>query len=475
MTDQSNTDVLRFDLSPTQGDFVFSPAVVNCIFSGTGEGKSYASVIAMLVHGQRNKKPIYCAIVRDTHENIKISTVRTIQETFDICEFPRRLYQFKNDFKELHIKSDPAVMVDLMGIDDPSSYSKLQGPQYALIWLEEPAPIVDKSNSGLAEDVFNLALVRCARQKNSIPRLQVSMNPAEDTHWTYRRLIEDPEVDPDYPLITKAVFRIPPGENKFLSEVAKQAVKSAYKNDPASWARYVSGQFAPSYRGKKVTPEYNPENFRSSDVLEPARGLVGFRGWDGWHQPSCVLGQITMSGRLVFLDTIRSEEPTDVRQLSAAKVMPLLNSPRWKDKCREWRDIGDWSMTIPDQSNRQESASRVIEDLFGTLFESGPAKWTHMKLGIHNAFTTNIDGRTSFILNPSERFIHRGLSGDWHYPTDNSGNITSKLPVKTDSSHVCDAWANVVNVLLGTYGQVKVTPEKLKRLRERQKNIAASY
>ncbi|MEM4721784.1 MAG: hypothetical protein QXT73_06985 [Candidatus Methanomethylicaceae archaeon] len=57
--------------------------------------------------------------------------------------------------------------VDLFGIDDPASLSKLQGPEYALIWLEEPAPMADKANAGLSEEVFNAALVRATRQKNT--------------------------------------------------------------------------------------------------------------------------------------------------------------------------------------------------------------------------------------------------------------------------------------------------------------------
>ena len=37
---------------------------------------------------------------------------------------------------------------DFFWIDDPASLSKLQGPQYAIIWLEEPAPIIEKQNAG---------------------------------------------------------------------------------------------------------------------------------------------------------------------------------------------------------------------------------------------------------------------------------------------------------------------------------------
>lgn len=155
---------LRFDLTPTQSAYVHSTAVVNLIYSNTGEGKTYASVVAMLAHAQRCGRPIRCAIVRDTHENIKTSTARSIMEMFEETPF---IYKFRNDYKQLTFFTHPRVDVDLFGIDDPASLSKLQGPEYALIWLEEPAPMADKANAGLSEEVFNAALVRATRQKNT--------------------------------------------------------------------------------------------------------------------------------------------------------------------------------------------------------------------------------------------------------------------------------------------------------------------
>lgn len=432
----------KFELSAIQSAYVNSPATVNVLYSSRGEGKTFASIVGMMVHAKRNEKPIRCAIVRDTHENIKISVVRAIQETF-----PPSLYIFKNDFKQLVIKSEPHVFVDLFGIDDLAALQKLQGPEYCLVWLEEPAPMSDKANAGLSEDVFNAALIVCARQKDTIPRLQVSMNPADQDHWTYRRFFEEPDVDPENPLITKAVFAIPYGDNPHLTHQARQAVKIAYKNDPASYARYVENKFVAITKGKKVTPDYGSGNYTSEYPLEPAIGLEGFRAYDGWHNPVAILGQITHTGRLIFIDTLRGDN-IDIRTLIEQKVQPMLNSPRWKGKCKSWRDTGDRSMRIPDQSNINESAARVIENAFDTYFEGGPARWTHMKRGIDHIFKMNITGKPAFIVNKNNRQLDKALSGGWCFKTDNSGNVMGDVPQKTDASHVGDAFANAVNVLL---------------------------
>ncbi|MCI0469253.1 MAG: phage terminase large subunit, partial [Nitrospirae bacterium] len=425
-----------------QQRFVFSDATINAIVSGFGEGKTFAGIVSMIYHAQRNGAPIHCAIIRDTHENIKTSTAKSIQQ--ELGSYAK----FRNDYKALTIMSNPQVTCDLFGIDDPASLGKLQGPEYALIWLEEPAPMSEKANAGLSEEVFNAALARCARQKGCIPRLQITMNPADKEHWTYRRLIEAPDVDPDFPLITKAVFFIPYGENVWLGDMKRQAVKAAYKHDIAGRQRYIEGKFADVYRGKKVTPEYNPELHLSRHSLAPAEGLVSFRAFDSWFNPACLVGQITTTGRLIFIDELRAEN-CDIRTFVDSQVKPLMESPRWKDKARAWRDIGDISMKQPDQSNINESAAKVIEKAFGTYFEGGPKQWGTMKDRMKYALNRNFGGLPAIVIGPECYMLDKALAGAWHLKTDTSGNIIRSIPEKNDAySHIGDCFANAVSVLL---------------------------
>lgn len=470
---------LDFMLSPTQTAYVFSDATINVIVGNTGEGKTHASIAAMPVHAERCGRPIRAAIVRDTHENIKSSTARSIQEAFE--DFPQ-LIKFKNDFKQLTIFSEPRVEVDLFGIDDLASLSKLQGPEYAFIWLEEPAPIADKSNAGLSIEVFRAALVRCARQKGTRPRLQISMNPADKEHWTYKELIEAPDVLPDYPLITKKVWFIKYGENQHVSEASRQAVKVAYKDDPASYTRYVEGKFAPVYRGVKVAESYNPERHQSNYILIPARGLVSFAFFDSWHNPACVLGQITTTGRLIYIDTLRLLGG-DIRTLMEMQVLPLLNSPKWKDKSRSWRIGGDFSMKIPDQSNLLETASQVVEEAFWPLaggrlkpiFEAGPSKWPPIEQHIGAVLRgSDSRGEPLVLLSADNHILHTGLEGAWHYPTNNAGQISSRVPEKDEASHPCDAWAASTCVLLSSIKGRKI-PATYRDLARKNRQRVQTY
>lgn len=466
---------LCFSLTPTQQAYVESDAVVTAIIGPMGDGKTFASIAAIIRHAQRNGKPIRCAVVRDTHENIKNSTVRSFYDAFQGFE---NLLRFRDDFKKLTILSNPRIDCDLFGIDDLASLSKLQGPEYALIWLEEPAPMADRANAGLSEEVYNAALARCARMKGTIPRLQISMNPADEDHWTYRRLVMEPDVNPDYPLITKRVFFVPYGENPHLAEVARQAVRAAYQFDEAGWARYVEGRFAPAYRGKKVTPEYNPDIHLSRVPLKPAEGLVSFRIYDGWHNPACLLGQITPSGRLVFLDLVMVNNG-DIRTLIETKVIPLINSPRWKGKASKWRDGGDASMRQPDQSNRQMSAAKVIEQMLDTFFEPAPRLWPVLREGLKNALNTMIGGKPAVVINRDLILLHRQLSGGWHYKTDMSGNVIKlgdkpPKPVKDENSRIGECFAYACNILRPSKGAA-ISHPALRRRRGLNLGRAQSY
>ena len=471
-----NKDII-YTLSKTQDEFIYSDAIVNLIFSSKGEGKTFACVVACIKHAERCGKPIRGAVVRDTHTNIKISTMRSIQDALSLGT-----YKFKDDFKHLKIYSDPSVELDMFGIDDLNAVSRLQGPEYAIIWLEEPAPIADAENAGLSEDVFNAALAACGRQRGVIPRLLISMNPGNTDHWTHRRLLTGLELnanghyilDPFNPLITLAVFRIPVGENVNLSELQRQATAAGYQHDKESFARYVKGEFARVYRGKRVTPDYNKDGRHYSEVeLIPAKGLVGFRFWDGWHNPTCSLGQITHTGRLVFIDTCRVME-SDIRTLIKTQVQPLLNSPKWKGKCKAWRDGGDFSMRQPDQGNIQESAMKVVEDNFGTIFEGGPHKWNFMKDGITKALNENIKGLPAIVVNKSNTLLHNTLMGGWHYKVDKAGNVASDVPVKNAESHIGDGWANAVNVLLPGI-VIKMNRKKWGEMSRKVKDRVSSY
>jgi len=464
-------DNLVFDLSPTQYDFVTCNSHIVQIIGPMGEGKTYAGVAALIAHAQRCGTNIRAALVRDTFQNIKTSTIP------DIRDYLGAWVQFTDGSKKMIIKSTPRVECDLFGIDDEASISKLQGPQYACLWLEEPAPIYEKANAGLPKDVFNMAIARAARQRGTIPRVQITQNPSDEDHWS-NQLAEEPDEyiqmeDPNSgELITifKKTFWIPRGENKHLSLLARAANLAAFKDDPAKMQRYVKGEAATIQKGKKVTPGYHPAIHFSPTIL-PVYPGEGLQFWDSWQHPTCIIAQYNPFGQLVIHDVLIGEE-LGPQELIEEQILPFLTRLKYKNKINSWRIIGDLTMRIPDQSSVRSVTSKIIEDEFRARFEPGPAHWRTIKEPLNRSFKVLLnEGRPAVILSRSAGILHRALKGGWHYKTDINGHAIGDKPIKDIHSHPGDAFANGIAVLMPYSARKKMKQVPL-RIRQKQ---ALSY
>jgi hypothetical protein len=440
---------LVFEFSPTQEKFVYSDAHIVQLVGPMGEGKTHAGVGGIIHHADRcraslNGASLRGALIRDTHTNIKISTVDSIKEIL------RDWVVFKEDCRKMYILTNPPIDFDLFGIDDPASVSKLQGPGYGIIWLEEPAPILERANAGLPKDVFLMACARCARLTGSIPRLQITHNPSDELHWT-SELMEDPReymVAEDGTIIFKETFHIAKGENKHLTPIQRAMNQAAFKSDKSKYERYVEGKTATVTEGKKVTPGYNPDIHFSQRILPVYQNLMGFRGWDGYGHPCCLVAQFNPAGQFVIHDVLY-DEGIGTEELIEEQLFPLLALPKYEKKIFDWRDIGDPTMAAKDQSSSRRTAAKVIHDKLGTHFELGPKIWLNrIEPMTYNLKRLVGNGQPAIILSASAKRLHRALRGGWHFNVDNSGNVIGKIPDKNEHSHPGDAFASLIAKLM---------------------------
>lgn len=434
---------------------------------------THSAIAKILWHAERCRlRPLRGAIIRDTLENIKISTALSIQEIL------KDRAVFKNDFKKLFIKAPYPVEADCFGIDDPTSISKLQGPPYGFIWLEEPAPIHEKANAGLPREVFDMSLSRCGRQTGSIPLTIITQNPADENHWT-TSLTDEPEeylVAEDGTVITKTTFHIKKGENKFLTALQRAVTAAAFKNDAGKWARYVMGQTATVHQGKAVTPNYGPNFHYSQKILPVYPKTECYRGWDGYQHPSCVIAQYNPFGQLVIHDVL-DMTGAGVKELIRDKLHPLLAAPKYRDKeLAAWRDIGDPSMCTPDQSTNSMTAAKTIEALLKTRFERGPTRWPHRIDPVNQALSRTVNGgRPLIIVSASASPLHRALRGGWHYKVDNNGHRLGELPVKNEHDHHGNAFAYMIDILLPYSPREELRKKQDHAARIEKMKRAASY
>jgi hypothetical protein len=448
--------------SPIQDAFIRSPATVACLIGPQGEGKTWAGAIAMFLAGQRWKavtgKPMPGAIVRDTHANIKRMTVGSINKAMN-AKGVGTLIRWKSDYHKL-TSIDGSMDIDLFGMDDLGSLTRIQGAEYAFIWMEEPAPMIEQANAGMSVEVFDACISRVSRAINVehaeaglLPRLQVTMNPADEEHWTYHEFLENPRFPSrDFPDLSLKVFNIPYGDNTYQADMTRQATKAAFMNDQGLYMRYVDGRFAFVQIGEKVTPEYNEEIHRAKVKLDPIPGADGYRFWDGGLNPTCIVAQVTPRGRVHVLDTWVGEN-MGLRQLLKNHVKPTLESPRYAEsRIPRWRDIGDPALRNREQSDSDQTGARVIETELGGTFEPGPIDWWPRREGCKDALSRLIDGGPMVLVSPHEGKLNRALRGGWHYRKDASGKVIRDQAVKDMHSHPGDAFGYGMAVILGKHG-----------------------
>lgn len=447
---------LVFDLSPTQYAFVTCNHHIVQVLGPMGEGKTVAGIAACYAHADRCGTMIRAALLRDTFQNIKTSTIP------DMREILGQYVKFSDGKKKATFfaqPNTPCVELDLFGIDSEGALSKLQGPQYALIWLEEPAPIVEKANAGLPKSVFDLAVARAARQRGTVLRVQVTQNPSDEEHWT-SDLEYAPEVyaeykDPDTGevfQILKKCFNILPGENKYLSGLTRAANIAAFQGDEAKYTRYVKGLKAAVQKGKKVTPAYKEEIHFSEEELPVIAGQQLIQMWDAWHHPSCILAQYTHDGQLVVHDVFAGEG-LGSEDLIEEQIEPKLLSTKYAGKITSMRIIGDPSMTTPDQSSVRRITSKIVANKFKKYgrprFEKGPVRWPARRDPVNQCFKRLMnDGRPAITVSRSAFLLNRALKGGWHYKTDNNGRIIGEKPMQNAHDHIGQSFAYGIAILM---------------------------
>jgi hypothetical protein len=471
-----------WEFGPTARAYIHSPAQINALFGPPGSHKTFASIEALIVHQLRCGCNIRCGIIRDTLENIRISLVPSFYEYFK--QDPTAV-QFKNEYKELRInlKDGFHIDADLFGCNDPSDLQRLQGASsWDCIWINDPAPMTSRGNAGVPEWVYDHAAYRSTRRTGTPSRLQLDLNYAEELHWTFKRLVLEPDIVPEAPDIVKRVFYTNYDELPTVNEEARQMAARVFAHDPTAKARYVEGRFAEFQPGVRVTPGYRREIHLCPDPINPAVGLDCFAFCDGWFNPTCVLGQITTSRRLIYIDTVRTEG-TDIGTLLETQVGPLLHTPKWKNKWRSWRIGGDITMKNRDQGKITHNAADEVEKFFAKFeggfikptFEGGPRKWAARRdAGNHWLIQNDPRNRPMVYLSRLNHLLDKGLNGAWHYPVDNSGNPKSKLPFPDEISHVMEAWVNSVYVLLGGV-PAQVSKKAMNRQSQLLRRRAESY
>ena len=421
------------DASPMQRNFILSRDLETILFGPRGEGKTEAGFRRLTLHAAEQPeetRPIPWAVIRDTWENLKRTTLKSLlfPHPGSFCERIRPLLQVKDGGKTVTF---PGFWeINFFGIDSLGDLSRLQSLQLGGLWLEEPSPAAAEDIGGGLEERVVTVGITSLRHPCSWRTVQTTSYYPDDNHWTWQRYAVKK---------TGRMYQIPRGENPHLPSDYRSNMEKALANDKGLLQRLVLGMPGFVSQGENVTPEYDSLVHRADRQLDPYPNVVGYRFWDGWHYPCCSIGQMTPRGQLQIFESVAGPG-MGVKQLIKEFVKPAMDE-RYQT-VPEWVDIGDPSMATSDQSDYEQSAANTIETELKTMFVQGPSSWTIRKEAVKNALLKRLPNSQPFLLlsnSPLTQDLHQALRGGWHYRTSPSGGIVGRIPVKDKYSHYGDS------------------------------------
>lgn len=408
--------------NPVQRRFIESQARADLFSSRMGEGKSTAIAWACFYHMRHNPGARW-AIIRDTWENLRATTMKTFFEWFPPGVYGNYVASTKTfTWAEGVGKGE----VEFLGMDDPQDATKLMSRELGGFAIDEPAPAV--GSAGVDQMIFDIGLSRLRQPGMNWYAVKLAENNPDESHWTFKRFVLEP--DKGFKLWQPGL----PENEKNLPDEYYASLRHTWRHRPDLVRRFVEGEFGFQSVGKAVTPQW-------SDKLHLGVGLIPLKGvmlhllWDWGHNPTCVVTQKTPLGAWNILDSVVGES-IGAEELIVNAVRPLLET---RYKGYRWEHIGDPSGSIKDQSSIARSPVIVLKKSLGGPWKPGPVKPSEGIEPLRAVLARNLGGKGLVQVDRSRATeVWHALRGGWHFGVTRTG-IVSGEPMKDVHSHPGDA------------------------------------
>jgi len=472
-------------LGPTQERFIMCEAREVCVEGSRREGKTYAGYSAMIAHALRQeprKWPIPWVICRDTATNIHRTTVPGAYKWEQQCKQALciQIGQQATDGKLVgdmaqatmqSIRSNPwvrltkrsnteviwlrtgqiddqnrvawPVMAYLFGMDQLKDISRFQSMELGGGWFEEPAPAAEDDIGGGIQEIAWIVMLSSLNYEVDKPRAQITMNPPDEDHWTWRRFVADND-EPD----NRVRFHIPVGENKYLPQWYREHIDKSLKSRPDLHRRLVQGLPGFIQKGKPVATNFSEEIHVSKVPLsfsKFAKDMYLF--YDFGHSPCAIGMQQTVTGHFNFLFCFVGEN-MGIQQFLDNILRPYMSTRI--PSVTMWH-IGDPQGEVGSETDIMDSPKQRILRTMGGYWRSGPQKWEPRREAVHNSLAAIHMGRPLVQIDKDNcRPLIHALRGGWHYSEHNH-----EVPKKDFHSHSGDSYSYGMAILLGERAVVR--------------------
>lgn len=460
---------IEFIANPTQRTFIESRHQADLFSSRKGEGKSAGLVWSAFYYTKHNPGATGL-FIRDTFENLKKTTMQEFFFWFPDGVFGHYHAQDKVwtwDTARTGLKGK----IYWMGADDDKAATKIASMPLAFACVDEPSPAAGDS-SGVPEMVFDTIMGQLRQPGMKWYTVKLAQNNPDESHWTYKRFV-DPGMPPDRVkkrMAAAGITLLPDQEPGFIAHQTREPENlnnlppGYYENLEEMWGhrpdlvkRFIKGKYGYQQVGRPVTGEWNDDLHLARD-LRPVKGSPLWLLWDGGHNPTCIITQITPIGYWLFLEAFVGDG-IGAYQLIENKVAPAIAS---RYEGFELFHTGDPNLNTGEQSDTNQSAVKVILKTLGGKWYPGPDAIEERTMPLKSVLGRTIEGVGVIQVDKVRaKAVWFALRGGWHYHVAKSGAVGTIK--KNKHSHPGDAVG---------YGAAKLFP--LGRARK-HKQTSQSY
>lgn len=485
-------DIFRFEpAGPVSEAFIFANGPMDFIRGPWGSGKTVASVFK-IVRMASNLYPVCqdgvihvrCAAVRDTYRELA-KTALPSWHTF----FPKNgpftardakgnpLYTGGIDRPVEHVLEWDVIRqwpdgprptkvrleMQFGAIGNENLESFFKGYEISMGWLNE-CDLIHKDAPGLLfgrtgryprrDTIMEWEGDRLGWEVDEdsgtrvikVPRVVFGdYNPPDETNWTYKREIEEPEKWPGYRFFAQPSGLSPHAENR------KRKSRANYEDEERNFGgptapdaiRNVHGRYAPKRIGTPVYHQFDINRHRADQRLEPMPGLPFYLGLDAGGTPACAIAQVMPNGQLRALrEVVTSPDTVTGPERFALMIAEVLIRDFPGLACGgAWGDPSAWYGA--DKVAGELAFMETVEKALSIRIMPTETNDIPSRTGAVDWYLSgSIDANTPrSIWCPTLKQTIRGFVSQYHLTKHASeGKVDGIQIAKNEFSHIQDAW-----------------------------------